>query len=458
MADARAADRFDHSTNLARAGTYRDHRGAFWPPSDGYGLAVLDLGPSVPELGPQFPGALAALRSAVEAEWRRTKEAGVPARRRFNDPLPVAKALREVAEQLPGEADRHAATLRAGAVEDGYSDTILAELAGLREEHTVVAGQISTWFGKEVKGLPTAFACRADAARQAFVEAATRQPSADYLRSLHPDLLLGDVPAYGATELFFMAGEGDLHPKHIAYFLPEDEGVKYSPFKKTYYFANTHAALLRAVSAPLHRELTATGADFDPDDARWAAIPTLGVLGHEFGHFVHRPSTDFTALNAADRWVSVTLQEVAADVFGALLLTEVWAEPLGYTQTDALSYYLAECLRYVSRGLGHFPDSDGMYLQLSYFQQLGALTVESGGGRPVLTGDPEVVLAGLRSLARVLADTLLAGDAAGSRSLYRAFGPATPEPLAPLVAALRDRPLMSVEYTQEHLYSGADRG
>ncbi|MEO3787436.1 hypothetical protein ABGB12_29260 [Actinocorallia sp. B10E7] len=460
MADALAADRFDHASNLSRTGTYREYRSAFWPPSAGYELSCLDLGPAGPGLGGEFLAGLAALKSAIEAEWQRVKEIGVPARRRFNDPAPVAKALREIGGRLPGEQDRRAAALRADAVEGGYSDEILAELAGLKEEYTLVAGQVSTWYGKEVKGLPTAFACRRDGVRQAFVDAASgmREETGDYLRSLHPDLKLGDVPAFGAAELFFMAGEGNLHPKHIAYFLPEDEGVKYSPFKKTYYFANTHEALLRSASAPLSEEFLRVGDGFDPAAERFAAVPVLGVLGHEFGHFVHRPSTDFKELNAADRWVSVTLQEVAADVFGTLILAEVWAERFGFTAADVISYYLAECLRYTSRGLGHFPDSDGMYLQLSYFRQFSALAFENGGSGPVLTGDPEVVLAGLRSLARVLADALLAGGSDQARKLYRAFGPATPAPLASLVEELRRRPLKSVEYTQEHLYSRADQG
>lgn len=456
MSEKLAIDRFDYVFNLARAGTYREYRSAFWPPSDGYEVSCLDLGPAASDLGEGFLAGLATLKSAIEAEWQRVKEIGVPARRRFNEPTLIAKAMRDVGEHLPGEEDRRAITLRASAVEDGYSGDILQELAELKEEFTVVAGQVSTWYGKEVKGLPTAFACRRDDTGQALVDdALTGKAEAEaHLRALHADLRLGDLPAFGPATLFYMAGEGNLHPKHIAYFLPEDEGVKYSPFKKTYYFGNTHRALLRHVSGPLSDRFVRLGVPFEPLDAQFSAIPTLGVLSHEFGHFVHRPSTDFKELNAADRWASVVLQEVAADVFGILILADVWAGRMGIVPADVIAYYLAECLRYVSRGLGHFPDSDGMYLQLSYFVQLGGLALGDDGG-PVLAGDPEVVLAGLRSLARVLADALLAGHADPARKLYQAFGPATPAPLAPLVGELRRRPAQSVEYTQEHLYSTA---
>ncbi|KXK61534.1 hypothetical protein AWW66_13180 [Micromonospora rosaria] len=441
-------DRFDHAANLTQAGTYRDHRAAHWPPSSTYDLIPVDLAASTPDLGAEFPAALAQLRAAVDAEWSHAKEHGIAERRRFADPAAVAAAVRRVAGLLPGETDRRAALLRADAVEHGYEEHILKELAGLEEEVTLVAGQVSTWYGKDLRGLPTAFACRRDEQRHADVTRALEflPDVPPYLTRLHADLRLGELPAFGATELFFMAGEGDLHPKHIAYFLPEDEGVKYSPFKKTYYFTNTHAALVRGVSAPLAAEFLAFDTPFEPDAPRFAAIPTLGVLSHEFGHFVQRPATSFAALNAADRWASVVLQEVAADVFGVLILTEVWAERLGLAPADVLAYYLAECLRYVSRGLGHFPDSDGMYLQLSYLVQVGALAPD--GAR--LAGEASVVLAGLRSLARVLADFLLAGEADLALKLYRNHGPANAEVLRPLVNELRARPAGSVEYGQPH--------
>ncbi|MDT9687045.1 hypothetical protein Q5762_01520 [Streptomyces sp. P9(2023)] len=454
MSDKLTADRFAYESNLAAAGSYRAHRSAFWPPSRSYALACLDLADTTPALGDGFPAALAALKTAVEAEWQRVKELGIPARRRFNEPESVAEAMREVAKHLPGEDDRRAAELRAHAVQEGYDDAILQELATLQEEFTVVAGQISTWYGKDVRGLPTAFGCRADETRQRLVTEALAAPDevAARLGRLHADLRVGELPAFGAAELFFMAGEGNLHPKHIAYFLPEDEGVKYSPFKKTYYFANTHHALLESVSVPLAEQHLRLDARFDPAAPRCAAIPTLGVLSHELGHFVHRPATDFKELNAADRWASVVLQEVAADVFGILILADVWAPRLGIDPADCVAYYLAECLRYVDRGLGRFPDSDGMFLQLSYLTQLGALEPVDENG-PRLAGETETVLAGLRSLARVLADSLLASDAQRSVRLHQRYGPTTAAPLSSLVEILRQEPLKSIEYTQEHLHA-----
>jgi hypothetical protein len=449
-------DRFDYARNITGAGSYGGHRGPFWPPVERYTLHVLDLAADAPACADGLGRALAGLKAAIEAEWTRSKDLGAPHRTRFTDPPAVAAALRDVGARLPQLADQRAVDLRANMIERGYDHTTLRELAALPDDVAVVAGQISTWYGKEIAGRPTAFACRRDQARQDAVGQALLgvEDARRYLALLHPDLRLGDLPEFAATRLFFMAGEGNLHPKHIAYFLPEDEGVENCVERKTYYFGNTHQALLTCSSAPLAARFLDIGITFDPADSRFAQIPALGVLSHELGHFVHRPSTGFTALHRSDRWVSAVLQEVAADVFGVLILADVWAGRLGLSAADVIAYYLAECLRYTNRGLGFFPDSDGMFLQLSYFTQIGALTLKPGD-EPRLCGDPAVVLAGLRSLGRVLADALLAGEADPATALYRAFGPERPDPLAPLVDELRRHPSRSVDYAQEHIHSAA---
>ncbi|MFC7383664.1 hypothetical protein [Sphaerisporangium rhizosphaerae] len=442
--------RFDYVRNKAAAGTYRHWRGAFWPPSGAYQLACLDLAAETPDLGGGLLAGLAALKTVIDAEWQHLKETAGEDTRRFHAPALVASAMRDIAKHLPDDAGRRALALRADAVEHGYTTEALCELAELREDVTLVANHLGTWSGKDPGGLPTAFACRGDETGQRFVDAALaeRDKVEPYLRTLMVDLRLGDLPAFGATRLFFMAGEGNLHPKHIAYFLPEDEGVGRSPYMKTYYFRNTHRAILDTVSGPLSARYVRGGNGFDPADERFAGIPTLGVLGHEFGHFVHRPATDFGPLRTADKWAVGVLQETAADVFGVLVLAEVWAEALGLDKADVIAYYLAECLRYVDRGLGTFPDGDGMFLQLSYLAQVGALALDG----PVLVVEPDVVVAGLRSLARCLAEVLLLPGPGPALTFHATYGPAELGLLKPLVEELRLGPMRSVEYVQEHIH------
>ncbi|WP_417771766.1 hypothetical protein [Stappia sp.] len=448
-------DRFDHAGNLARAGDHRAHRGAFWPPAEAHALFSLDIAAAAPPLDAQALALLDELGRLIEREWAACKASPPPSRGRFHDPAPVADLLARLAEHLPRDADRTALRLRAAAIRAGYTEEGLRTLAALDEDLMVVIGQIATWYGKQTGGLPTAFACRRDEAGAGVIGAACGQLAAveACFRDLHTHLRLAALPAFVPTRLFFMAGEGNRHPKHIAYFLPEDEGVKRSPYKKTCYFANTHAALVERVSLAHARALLDLGGPLPGTVAALGPIPTLGVFAHEAGHFVHREGgVSFQGLNAADRWTSVVLQEAAADVFGLLALAEVLAPAAGATGEDAVAYHLAECLRYVDRGLGLFPDSDGMFLQLAWLADFGVLEIaEDGAGRAIrLSGSPDAVLAAFRALARVLADTLLAGDVERSLALARDFGPSGGlRRLAPLVARLAAHPATTIEYLQE---------
>lgn len=458
--------RFNFARNLAKVpehdgSKHHDdlkHNGSkrlSWPPETDYRLIDCIL----PATDAPIEAELAALRDLVEASWEQatSRDEAVP---RMPNAAAIAAQLRRIANIMPRDADRDNVRLRADALDYGYDDAILATLAASDEESAFVAGNISTWFGKRRKGLPTAFGCTANPQEQAAVDAAVglgREVDL-YLRALQAALRLGNVPAFAATTLFFMAGEGNGHPKHIAYFLPEDEGVKRSIFKKTYYFGNVHRALIDGITLPLSRSHLDLGMPIQADAAALGTIPTLGVFAHEMGHAVHRDGISFASINAADRWASVTLQEMAADIFGVLILTEVIAPALGIEPRRMIAYHIGECLRYVDRGLGCFPDSDGMYLQLSYLAALGALELREGA-TSTLAGDPEVLLAGFRSLGRVLADTLLAGDVERSLALYRDFGPSAPDHrLAPLMNALAVASPASLAYRAALAQPLAERG
>jgi hypothetical protein len=176
-------------------------------------------------------------------------------------------------------------------------------------------------------------------------------------------------------------------------------------------------------------------------------LPGAGVLAHEVGHFVLRADTSYTALNRQNRWVSVVLQETAADIFGTLIIAEIWAEALGFTADQAIAYHLSECLRYVCRGLGLFPDSDGMFLQLNFFAGFDAIQFDPATG--AMTADIQGVIACLRAMARVLADTLLNDNPDGAIAFHKRFGPGAETKLGPLLAAIGNALPYSVEYLQD---------
>lgn len=447
-------DRFAFDSNHLLTTPYHQWRSVFWPPADDYHVFCLDLTSRVPSLDSNMSTELKLLEAVIDAEWHYCNTHSANEEPRLKDAGLIAKSLRRIANLLPDDNDRRALGIRADAVERGYSDCDLLELAKIDEEISFVAGKISTWAGKQKGGLPTAFGCVRDSEGRAVVAEALKYVGdvGDYIFSLHKHLRLVDLPAFAPTNLFFMAGEGNRHPKHIAYFLPEDEGITRSPYNKTYYFVNTHRALVNAISLPLAHQLLDIGKALAPDASKLEPIPTLGVLAHEMGHAVHREGVNFDTLNSSDRWASLVLQETAADVFGFLILAEVLAPAFQFSPVDAVTYHLSECLRYVDRGLGCFPDSDGMYLQLNYLAKNGVLAVNPEGGR-LLAGDPDVIIAGFRSLARVLADTLLVSDVRRSVSLYRTFGPISAG-LTPLIAKLREGSPKTVEYLLKATFDG----
>ena len=433
--------RFDYRSNLRQAGSFGMLESAFWPPATGYDLRPVTLAPA--RLGlVHLNRKLSELRQLIELEWQASKTRSA-ATTSFKAKSEIAQTLRALARELP-EPDQHVLELRADCVEFGYDDARVAHLMAAEERVAIVAGQISTWYGKEARARPTAFGSVRDdtLARLTAQVTADRQAIDDYLGGMHKALSVRDIPNFVPSTLFFMAGEGNLHPKHIAYFLPEDEGVKKSAVKKTYYFANTHAALATAAGQSLLGRIFPS---LKP--ASSSHIPPLGVLAHEVGHFILRPETSYGSLNKLNRWVSITLQEAAADIFGTLILAEIWAPSLGLTPDEAIAYHLAECLRYVCRGLGLFPDSDGMFLQLNFFAHFDAIRFDAGAGS--FTVDVQGVIACLRAMARVLADTLLYNNPAGAVAFHDRFGPASDTKLGPLLAAVQNILPYSVDYRQE---------
>lgn len=440
--------RFDHISNIKKSTESRDNEDDFWPPSIEYSLSFLDLSEAANPVVEYLIKSLASLGDVIELELTRFKRA--PDRSVFNlDTAAISQAMREIAECFSPGADREATLLRAKALEVGYSPKILEQLLSIHEEYTIVAGLVSTWYGKQKSRMPTAFACRTEQSKQDFVAQTyeyTNQVLA-YLKGLHADLSLNEPPVFSAANLFFIAGEGNRHPKHIAYFLPGDEGVKSSDFRKTCYFSNVHLALIKRFATPLAKRHLKLKDQSATSALGKNSVPVLGVFGHEIGHFIFRPEKDFRSLNKKNRWVSVALQEVVADVFGTLILAEVWAEHIGVTRGEVIHYYLAECLRYVDRGLGYFPDSDGMFLQLNYLVQLGALTLE-GENNDCLTGQSDVVIAGLRSLARLLADSVLNGDEVHALALYNMYGPGSEKVLQSLLNGLAKSSPKALAYHQ----------
>ena len=99
--------------------------------------------------------------------------------------------------------------------------------------------------------------------------------------------------------------------------------MKRSPFKKTYYFANTHDALVENISLPLDPAISTLVVINRPISPRLVPSPPSACSPMRWAISLHREGRVSRRLNAADRWASVILQEISADVFGILIVAEV---------------------------------------------------------------------------------------------------------------------------------------
>jgi len=309
--------------------------------------------------------------------------------------------------------------VKSDVLRQGYSRQAIKELNELNESLSFVGGNISTWYGKVPGGLATCFATTANLQLNEYCETVCHYQDNvhEYICSLNKRLSINEVPKYVVSDLVFMSGEGDNHPKHIAYFLPEDEGFKHSPIKKTCYLSNVHQAKITEISDQLLAEFT-THSYRNLDIKK---VGALGVLGHEFGHFVKLPETDFKIASNWNRWQSIMYQEIAADVFGFLILCEVWGPIYGFSTKEVCLYYFGELMRYINRGVNKFPDSDGMLFQLNYLVEFSAVELCENGTK-LRIADPEILLAAMRSLGRCLCESLLKNDCELLADLEQRFG------------------------------------
>lgn len=163
-------DRFDYDVNLTNATRYHGYLNPFWPPAWQYSLSSLDLKAYEPVASGPWHDTLAQIRSAIEFEWLRVKRDGASGRGRFNETTELLDALENVRQYLSLESDHEALNLRMQAIRLGYTNEILQRLGQLKENVTVVAAHISTWYGKDIGRLPTAFACKMNGLQQSFVD------------------------------------------------------------------------------------------------------------------------------------------------------------------------------------------------------------------------------------------------------------------------------------------------
>jgi hypothetical protein len=402
----------------------------FWPLEDQHGVSHVRLDgepPSSPErvmpLLLRLAAQSEAMRSLQTAEGDLVSEQAASVLQGE-----MAEGMRELAELVDEESAAlirlRAKVLSGGA---GHRETTLAIAArDASPALEVVCGPLCTWRMKTREGLHSFLAAARDDRNQALLD---RFDDAldDAMEELRNELdaegmkVSFPLPMH-VTDLLASAGEAAGHPKHFAYFMPEDEGIDDLPLEqqRTLYLRNVHLARYAEITVPL-------GEGMLEGPIHSAEVPTEATLmpwirGHDHGHNVVVPET------AYDEWRErlgiepfMMLQEAIADVYGFLMtVSDPWLAISGVSPLDMCGTHIAEMLHYMRRGPQYFGDPGAAYLELSFLAENGFVEIDPKGR--VRWGE-EGFRRGMAALASALTEaTVGAPEERGSEQLIARYG------------------------------------
>jgi hypothetical protein len=402
----------------------------FWPVDDQHGVehVCLEGQPdSSPEQTVPILVELAALSEALRGlqtmDGEELSEAGASALRGE-----IVEKLRELADLLDeesGEIIRMRAKILSGAAD--HRETVV-EIARKNAQPAleIVCGPLCTWRMKTRSGLHSFLAAARDEENQAILDSLdeTLEGALDFLHeSIDAEGLY--VPfklPMNVTDLLISAGEAAGHPKHFAYFMPEDEGVDDLALEeqRTLYMRNVHIARYKAITIPLAEVLL--DGPMAPTETPVEATLMPWIRGHDHGHNTIVPETDY------DSWMKtlgiepfMALQEAIADVYGFLMtISEPWLEISGVSRLDMSATHIAEMLHYLRRGPEFFGDPGAAYVELSFLAENGYVEIDGSGK---IGWDEDGFCKGMNALAVALTEsTVAAPDESGSEELLARYG------------------------------------
>jgi len=160
-----------------------------------------------------------------------------------------------------------------------------------------------------------------------------------------------------------------------------------------------------------------------------------------------RPETDFRAIGKVDRWASMVLQEVLADVFGFLLCsTNTWQASLSLDPSIFCQIYAFEMLRYLRRAPRDFPDAGAAFVQLQYLINHGYASYDLETGKISLSSADMV--AGITMLARELSESVLAGNVPATMEFANRYCPHVNSAALDKMSAFLGQSTHTLDYVQ----------
>jgi len=401
----------------------------FWPIDDQHGVGHVRLEGEPSNAAEAMPLLLKlaaqseAMRSLQTCEGETVSESAASVLRGE-----MAEGMRELADLVDPES-AEIIRLRAKGLAGGIDHremTLEIARSGPPPALEVVCGPLCTWRMKTRVGLHSFLAAARDEGQQELLDKLDD--------ALEPALAAveAEIGASGmsvpfklpmnVTELLISAGEAAGHPKHFAYFMPEDEWVDGLPLEeqRTLYMRNVHLARYSEITIPLAETLLS-------GPMRAADVPVAETLmpwirGHDHGHNVVVPSTTY------DSWMEklgiepfMALQEAIADVYGFLMtISDPWLSLTGVSRLDMAATHIAELLHYMRRGPKYYGDPGAAYVELSFLAENGFVEID-GAGR--ISWNEEDFCRGMAALASALTEaTVGAPDEQGSEAFLARYG------------------------------------
>lgn len=441
---------------------------AFWPLSDPHAVGHVALDGQPPsgseEVLPLLLRLAAqsdAMRSLQTADGSLVSERGASALREE-----MADGLLELAERVD-DSSAAIIRLRADALA-GRTDPreMTLEIAAQGESPAleIVCGPLCTWRPKTRAPLHSFLAAARDDGLQERLDTfdASLEETLDGLRRDlgAPGMAVSFALPMNATDLLASGGEAAGHPKHFAYFMPEDEGVDGLPLRqqRTLYLRNVHLMRYSAITVPLAETLL--DGPMQATEAPTEATLMPWIRGHDHGHNVVVPETNY------DSWREtlgiepfMALQEAIADVYGFLMaISEPWRRIGGYSRVEMCATHVAEMLHYMRRGPQYHGDPGAAYVELSFLATNGFVEIDREGR---IRWTEEGFCEGMTELAAELTrSTVGAPDESGSEALLARYGWPAETPAKRTLRAMREEltnvPTSLAFYSTSDVPSSAD--
>jgi hypothetical protein len=327
----------------------------------------------------------------------------------------AADALSELAELVDDDSaaliGKRADALASRADAEAITRQIAEE--GSAPPLEVVCGPLCTWRAKTRSPLHSFIAASHNEQAQGRLDAIDRALDGamaelrDVLEA--PKLYSKCAMAMHATDMIVSAGEAAAHPKHFAYFLPQDEGVDDLPLERqrTLYLHNVHLARFEKITAPLAEGLL-------NGPMRAAEVPIEATLapwirGHDHGHNLAVKGTEAAhdgLCETLGKEPFYMLGEAFANAYGFLMtVSRAWRGISGATRLEMCTTHIAELLHYMRRGPQHHSDPGSAYLELSFLSSEGFVEID-GSGR--VHWDEDGLYRGMVALARALTRSIVA--------------------------------------------------